>query len=266
MLYLVHAHVLRHLVLGNVPRLLHALLPRALLLIQHGHGIELQVGLLNHALLLLLPAIFIDDGAQCLPLRLALRLLLVRHGLQLSHLVDGCIAGFIRSIAHVDDVRHVLLPVLQLLLQLLVDAVKDQALAAEVVDLLPQLLVLGDGLVELVVALLQAVLQDFDLLLHLHVGLLRSIHTAAFLPRLPDLGLGTPCFLIDLREGALLQLNLLCVKVQLLLAAVDRCADGEVGGDDRELVLHQQLLLQLVVLRPELLYGSPLTRQDKLRV
>lgn len=69
--------------------------------------------------------------------------------LEVHQLDRRVVADFVRLVRLLDDVRHILLPVVQVLLQLAVDAVKDHALLPQVIDLLPQLLVARQRLVEL---------------------------------------------------------------------------------------------------------------------
>lgn len=67
-------------------------------------------------------------------------------------------------VGQLDGFRHVLLDLYQLALQIAVYALKHDALPPQVVDLLPQLLVVRYALVELDVRALQPVLQQLDAL------------------------------------------------------------------------------------------------------
>jgi hypothetical protein len=148
-----------------------------------------------------------------------------------SDLVVGLVPVLVGVVGLLDDVRHLLPLLVQLALQLLVEVVEDHPLLPQTVDHQLQVLVHRDGLVELLVGLVQPVLQDLYLLLQVGLALRSRIDAEAVLFLLDDLLLEVA----DVHVDVLLRLLLLL--------------DG-VGDLAQELlhVLHTVAVLALAVL------------------
>ena len=179
-LNLLHARVDGRLVLREPPMPLdHRLLQ--LHLVFHRHLAALRA--VHHLLalareeVLTLP-ILLELATELLPLDLELVLLALGGDLELLDLALRLVARLVRHVGYLDDLRHPLLLLAQLMLQLLVDAVEDNALPAQIVDLLAQILVGGDRLVELDQRAMQTMLEHLDLLADRLVLLLRRIVAA----------------------------------------------------------------------------------------
>ena len=74
---------------------------------------------------------------------------LLRLLLQSLHLLFRLSARLVRRVRHLNNLRHFVFFRLKLCFEAAVYAIKDDSLASQVLDALPQLAVVGPGLVEL---------------------------------------------------------------------------------------------------------------------
>jgi hypothetical protein len=107
--------------------------------------------------------VLLDHGVELLPFLLELDLLSFGILLQLCQHNLRTISVLIGTIRRLNDISHLLSPVMKLLLQLLIDVVKNDSLTSQVVNFLPKLLVVRYGLIELLISLLKTIFQDTDL-------------------------------------------------------------------------------------------------------
>ena len=226
-------------------------------------GAELLALLLHKVLHL---AVLLDHLPQLLPLLLELGLLLVGLVLERRHLLLRGVARLVRLVRDLDDPRHLLLLLRQLLLELLVDLVEDEALAAQVVDVLAQLLVVRERLVVLLERLVEPVLEDGDLLGDRLVVLAARVDPAHLLALLPDLLVHQLHLLVELVDPPLLELDLARVHVARVLQLGDLRLRRHVVVQLRVLPLQRQLLLQLLVVALQLLDRPALLGEDRLRL
>ena len=222
------------------------------------------LALLLHKVLHL--AVLLDHLPQLLPLLLELDLLLVGLVLERRHLLLRGVARLVRLVRDLDDPSHLLLLLRQLLLELLVDLVEDEALAAEVVDVLAQLLVVRERLVVLLERLVEPVLEDGDLLGDRLVVLAARVDPAHLLALLPDLLVHQLHLLVELVDPPLLELDLARVHVARVLQLGDLRLRRHVVVQLRVLPLQRELLLQLLVVALQLLDRPALLREDRLRL
>ena len=78
--------------------------------------------------------------------------------LQRRQLILSPVSVLIGTIGRFNNIRHLLPLVMQLLLQFLINVIKNHALSPEIINLLPQLLVIRNRLIKFLISLIQTVL------------------------------------------------------------------------------------------------------------
>ena len=210
--------------------------------------------------------VVLDDAPEFAPLRVKLRSLPVALRAQRRDLVVRLVPGLVRDVGDLHDVGHLPLLLRELLVHLLVHLVKREPLAAQDVDLVAQLLVVGDGLVEVHQRLVELVLEDPDLLYELLVVLLRGAHASHCLLLLDDRGFREREVLVELLHAAPLHLDLPGVEVGKVGQTNDFGVDVGRGQRARRVELGGELALEGVVLLLELVDDRALALYVDLRV
>ena len=208
----------------------------------------------------------LDDPAEFAPLRVELRSLPVTLRPQRRDLVARLVPRFVRDVGDLHDVGHLAFLLAEFLVHLFVNLVKGDALAPQHVNLIPQLLVLRDGLVEVHEGLVELVLQHPHLLDELLVVLLRGADAAHGFLLLDDRSFGEREVLVELLDAAALHLDLACVEVAKVGQSHDLGVDVGRGHRARRVELRGQLALQRVVLLLELVDDRALALDVDLRV
>ena len=234
---------LRRTLLQLHRRVALAALPPALVLPFRERQAELgSLELVAHVRLLHL-LIVLDDPAEFAPLRVELRSLPVTLRPQRRDLVARLVPRFVRDVGDLHDVGHLSFLLAEFLVHLFVNLVKGHALAPQHVNLIPQLLVLRDGLVEVHEGLVELVLQHPHLLDELLVVLLRGADAAHGFLLLDDRSFGEREVLVELLDAAALHLDLACVEVAEVGQSHDLGVDVGRGHRARRVELRGQLAL-----------------------
>ena len=127
--------------------------------------------------------------------------------LQRVDLSVGLVPVFIGIVGLLNDICHLLSFLMQLTLQLFVEIVKDDSFLSQTIDHKFKLLVDCDGLVELLVGLVESILQNFDLFLKVVQILSPRIDAVAVLLLFDDLLLEVGDVDINILLGFLFLLN-----------------------------------------------------------
>lgn len=125
--------------------------------------------------------------AHLLNLPLEVSCLFLCLDLQSLNLVVGFIPLLVGIVGFLDDVGHLLPLLVEFFLELLVEVIKDDPFAAEAVDDALEVLVVGGGLVELLVGLVEPVLEYLDLLVEVVLAFGAGVHAEAVLAFFGDL-------------------------------------------------------------------------------
>mmetsp|Transcript_14857 Transcript_14857/g.43647 ORF Transcript_14857/g.43647 Transcript_14857/m.43647 type:complete len:450 (+) Transcript_14857:510-1859(+) len=214
------------------------------------------------ALALALTLVLLDDARELAPLLLKARHLLLGLQLEHVHLRNCLLLGLKRHVGKLDRLRHRLFQLGQLALQRCVNAEEHDLLAAQIVDLVAQLLVVRHTLVVLHIRLLQAVLKQLGLHLQRDHRLARGVHAAHGGARLRQEVAGLVQLHVQHLGLAHLHDDLAREHVALVLQAVDERLRVRVARPHAELVLQQQVMLELLVLLTQLLDGRLNFRHD----
>mmetsp|Transcript_10301 Transcript_10301/g.24319 ORF Transcript_10301/g.24319 Transcript_10301/m.24319 type:complete len:362 (+) Transcript_10301:640-1725(+) len=190
---------------------------------------------------------------QFLPLVLKGCLLPICLNLEHCHLLLRLVPDLVCDVRELNNFLHFTLLLVQIFFELLVDVVEGLSLPSQVVNRFPKLFVECQRFVEFQQALVEAVLQNGDLLLRFHVVLPYSIRTPEFLPLLQNCHIQFLNVRIQLLDPSLLCLNFFGVRFCLIMQLPELGRHGHmlVNGCFASALskarIQVQILLQLVI-------------------